>query len=730
MTKKLLLWPLFALIAVSAAVAQNKQITIADIYESRQFSQKSVYGINWMKDGRYYSSQEENDVVKYDVTTGEKVATIVAGAELSPKIDFTDYSFSADEQKILFMTGREAIYRRSFKATYYVYDLRTKQLTALSSKGKQSYATFSPDGSKVAFVRENNLFMVELGSMAETQITTDGKFNYIINGSADWVYEEEFSFAKAFFWSPDSRKIAYYRFDESAVKEYNMQLWNETPLYPTDYRFKYPKAGESNSAVGIFVYHLADKKSVKIDIGSETDVYVPRVTWTKNANLLSIKRLNRLQNKLQLIHANATNGMSDIVLTEEVATYVDTDFCDDLTYLEDGERFIHSSEKSGFKHLYLYKMNGELEYQITSGNWEVDTFLGVDEKNKGLVYYTATEVSAMERHLYVTDIKNGKKKELLTPANGYHTIDMSADFSYYIDYFSSATQPRTVTLFSLSKGKNELVKELINNKDLEKTVSNFGFATKEFFQCKAADGATVLNGYVLKPKNMSTSKKYPLLMFQYSGPGSQQVLNSWGGSNFEWHQMLVQQGYLVAVVDGRGTGGRGKDFKHLTYKQLGKIETEDQIAAAQFLGRTSYIDETRIGIWGWSYGGYMSSLALMKGAETFKAAIAVAPVTTWRFYDTVYTERYLQRPQDNASGYDDNSPISHVDKLKGKFLLIHGTGDDNVHFQNAVVLQNALIKAGKQFDSFYYPDRNHGIYGGNTRSHLFTMMTSWVKANL
>ena len=717
---KLLTAVFFALCITGYA---QKQITVEDFTTKNTFPQKTVRGINWMKDGKFYSTLENNKVVKYNITTGQPVATLVDGSTLNPKIDIQDYSFSGDEKKLLLTTDFQSIYRRSFTANYFIYDLASKSVKPLSANGKQSYAAFSADGSKVAFVRENNLFYVTLSDMKEVQVTDDGKFNHIINGTTDWVYEEEFSFVDGFYWSPDGKKLAYYRFDESAVREYNLQRWGKT-LYPTDYRFKYPKAGEANSTVEIWIYNLDSKQKVKADIGTEKDIYIPRVKWTADANLLSIRKLNRLQNNLDILHINASTGASNVVLNEKSETFIDLEFTDDLIYLADGKQFIYTTERDGYKHLYLYGMDGKLVKQITQGSFEVSQLIGLDEKTKTL-YYTSTEVSPLERHFYSITLSGKKTK--LSQAAGIHTINMSGDFQFYIDYHTSAAHPTVVSLFK-TKG-NALQKVLEDNGALAKVLDDYGFAAKEFFSFKTVDG-TDLNGYMLKPKNFDASKQYPVLVYQYSGPGSQNVNNLWGGSHFFFHQMLTQKGYIVAVIDSRGTGGRGEHFKKLTYKQLGKYELEDHIAGAKFLSTLEYIDDSRIGIWGWSYGGYMSSLAMTKGAGTFKMGIAVAPVTNWRFYDTIYTERYLQTPQLNASGYDDNSPSTYANKLQGNFLLIHGTGDDNVHFQNSVVLQDALINAGKQFTSFYYPDKHHGIQGAQTKYHLYTMMLNYVQENL
>ncbi|WP_420576080.1 S9 family peptidase [Ekhidna sp.] len=697
----------------------QKEIEVENITDGT-FRQQSVRSLNWMNDGQFYSAMSDNKVIKYSVRTGDEVETIVDGNSLDLEID--SYSFSDDESLVLLMTDRKSIYRRSYTAVFYLYNRSTNSVQKLSD-GRQSYATISPDNSKVAFTRDNNLFYVDIESNEETAVTTDGKFNYIINGSTDWVYEEELYLTQAFSWSPDSKRIAYYRFDESDVREYNMQKWNEGALYPEDYRYKYPKAGEGNSVVEIYLYELGSKKKVKADIGEETDIYIPRIYWTKNPELLAIQRLNRLQNRLDILHVNAKNGESNTILTDESTTYIDFTFCDDLTYLDNGTQFLYSSEQDGYKHFYLYNMDGSLENQITKGSFEASDLVGLDQQKKKL-YYMSTEDSPLERHLYVVSL-SGKGKKKLTDKAGISTVDMSDDCSFYMNYFSSADTPMTVSLYQTSG--NKLIKVMEDNQELAQKVKEYGFAEKEFFQLTIETGST-LSGFFLKPSDFDENKKYPLLIYQYSGPGSQNVSNRWGGSHFIWHQYLAQEGYIVAVIDTRGTGYRGEAYKKLTYKQLGKYETEDLIFSAKTLGAYDFIDQDRIGIWGWSYGGYMSSLAILKGNDVFKAAIAVAPVTTWRYYDTIYTERYLQRPQDNPSGYDDNSPNSHAEKLKGNFLLVHGTGDDNVHFQNAVALQDELLNAGKQFDSFYYPDRAHSL--GNRRGHLYQKMTRFIMEKL
>ena len=706
----------------------QQKITIRDFTEKGTFRQNSIAGINWMNDGNFYTTLRDNKIIQFKITTGEEQRVIFDGNTLEGQRKINDYAFSNDEKKLLLMTDRESIYRRSYTAEFYIYDTDKKRLTRLSENGRQAYATFSPDGSKVGFTRDNDLYYVTLDNMQEVRVTDTGEKRKVINGSSDWVYEEELSLTKAFFWSPDGEKLAFYTFDESHVKEYALQKWHEGALYPEDYRYKYPKAGERNSVVSIHIHDLGSGKTLTADTGGETDIYIPRIKWTKTKGLLSVIRLNRLQNKLEILHVEASSGKSTRAFAQLYTTYVDIDEADDLTYLNDEKHFIISGEKSGYKHLYLYTMTGQLVRQITNGDWEVKDFIGINEQSGGkTIYYVSTEISPLERHFYRIDL-SGRKKTRLSSQEGINQVNMSNDFGYYLNYHHNATTPLNVNLFR-TRG-NKMIKTLEANQKLRETAAAYALSKKEFFTFKTSAG-TELHGYMLKPINFDENKKYPVLLYQYSGPGSQSVTNGWGGGHFYWHQMLTQQGYIVAVVDSRGTGSRGVDFQKVTYKQLGKYETEDHIEAAQYLGNLKYIDQSRIGIWGWSYGGYISSLVLLKGAAYFKTAIAVAPVTSWRFYDTIYTERYLQKPQDNPAGYDDNSPITHAGKLKGNFLLIHGTADDNVHFQNAVVLQNALVAEGKQFQSFYYPDRAHGIRKGkSTRLHLYQMMTDFLLGNL
>lgn len=719
---------------ISEVIAQDDtqtKISVTDIYSSGKLYEKNLQGVDWTSNGQFYTRMDGNAIVRYDIKTNKAVETIFDGSASDPKINIEEYSFSDKEDKILIQTNRQPIYRRSYVAEYYVVDAKDKSVKKLSQKGRAAYATFSPDGSKVAFFRDNNLFYVTLSDMSEVEITDNGLFNKIINGAGDWVYEEEFQLTKAFDWSPDGKKLAFIQFDESKVLEYNMQYWaDKSQLYPIDYKFKYPKAGADNSTLKVFVYNLESKDKKEIDLGEEKDIYVPRLQFTNDSDILAIRRMNRLQNKIDLLHANVKTGETKIVYSDEDKDgYVDFEYTQDLIYLQDGKHFIVSSERTGYKHLYLYTMEGKQVRQITNGDWEVIELLGVEEKDLKvpMLYYISTQDSPLERHLYMVDLQ-GKKARKLTDRHGTNSVDMSKDFDFYILTHESTEMPVNYRLYQ-TKG-NLLLSKIQDNNELIKTFKENNLPQKELSSFKNRNGET-LNYQIFKPANFDENKKYPVLMHVYGGPSSQLVTDSWaGGTNDLWHGMLTQKGYIVVTIDNRGTQGRGEAFKKATYKNLGKLEVEDQIDGAKYLGSLPYVDKERIGIWGWSYGGYMSSLLMMLGADYFKAGIAVAPVTSWRYYDTIYTERFLQRPQDNPSGYDDFSPITHAGKLKGDFLLVHGTGDDNVHVQNAIALQNALINANRPFEMFYYPDRNHGIYGGMTRIHLYTMMTKFVEDNL
>ena len=714
--------------------AQQQNLTVKDIWGSPLFYQENVHGVRSMKSGEHFTLLEKGDIVQYAYKDFSKVKTLVSGSKLvlegeEEPLGIEDYDFNETETKILITTETESIYRHSSKAYYYIYDLKTGEITSLSNQelGKQRLAVFSPKNNRVAFVRDNNIFIKDLDTEKEITVTTDGKTNEIINGATDWVYEEEFSFDNGIYWSSDGNKLAYYRFDESRVKEFQMATYGS--LYPQQYKFKYPKAGEENSLVSIHVYDFNENLSEAFDLGKETDIYVPRVAWTNNSDVLCVFRMNRLQNKLDLLTANFsadrphnTAIQTKLIYSEEAKTYIDIH--DNIRFLSDGNTFLWTSETDGYNHIYTVEMNSGKSTQVTKGSFDVTEVYGVNEQNKK-IYYQAAEESPMERHIYSINI-DGTEKQKLTPDRGTHQAQFSGDFSYFIHVHSTANSPLTV---SLRRQNGELVKVLKTNEALRGRLAQFNLSEKEFFTIENAEG-TPMNAWIIKPPDFNKKKKYPVFMYVYGGPGSNTVSDSWDGHTYMWHQLLAQQGYIVVSVDGRGTGNRGRDYKHSTYLQLGKYETEDQIAAAKYLGGLPYVDKGRIGIMGWSYGGYMSSLCITKGADVFKTAVAVAPVSNWRFYDNIYTERFMRTPQENGDNYDVNSPINHVSKLKGNYFLIHGSADDNVHYQNALEMVNALVAANKQFDMFIYPDRNHGIYGGNTRHHLFSMMLDYILKNL
>ena len=706
--------------------AQTKEITLEDIWKDGTFRTERMDVLHSMKNGQQYSvlnfdrETKNTSIDIYDYKTLKKVETLVSSEKLEGIPYFSDYTFSKDEKKVILATKEEAIYRRSALGNYYIYNVKNASLDLISEEKIQE-PTFSPDGKKVAFVKGNNLYVKDFNSNEITQITSDGEKNKIINGVTDWVYEEEFGFVRAFDWNVDSNKIAFIRFDETNVPEFSMDVYG-TELYQTQQVFKYPKAGEANSEISLHIYNMKTKETdeVKVDKAYK-DFYIPRIEWTNNPDVLSAQYMNRHQNELDLWMINAKTNISNLVLAERDKAYVDV--TDNLTFLKD-HSFIWTSEKDGYNHIYHYDKKGDLINQVTKGNWEVTNYYGYVEKDD-TIFYQSVENGSINRDVYSIKL-NGRNKKRLTKSEGTNNASFSADFSFFINTFSSATTPPEYTLNSSESG--DLIKSIKDNDKLAQTLSNYKISKKEFSTINVSGND--INMWMIKPANFDASKIYPLLMYQYSGPGSQQVANRWNGANDYWYQHLAQKGYMVACVDGRGTGFKGADFKKVTQNELGKYEVEDQIAAAKQLGELPYIDASKIGIWGWSYGGFMSSNCLFKGNEVFNMAVAVAPVSSWRFYDTIYTERYMATPQENESGYDENSPLNHVNKLKGDFLLVHGSSDDNVHLQNTMRLAEALIQADKQFDWAVYPDKNHGIYGGNTRLHLYKKMTNFIHETL
>ena len=717
---------LFALlfVCVVTSVAQQK-ITVEDIYTGA-FRAKGMDELQSMKNTNQYTvlntdrSTRTQQIDLYEFATLKKVATLIDTKDHQALSDGIDsYSFSSDEKQILIASNTNPIFRHSFTADFYLYSLATKTLVKLFDQVQEP--TFSPDGTKIAFAKENNLFVYTIATKETAQVTTDGRKNAIINGITDWVYEEEFAFVRAFDWSADSKKIGFIKFDESQVPEFSMNIFQKE-LYPKVETFKYPKAGEKNAEVSLHIYDVTLQSIKNVNLSNYADFYIARLKWTNDVNTLSAQVLNRHQDNLDLLFIDGNSAAAKVVLNEKDKAYVDV--TDNLTFLKDNS-FIWTSEKDGFNHIYLYDKNGKLKNQITKGNWEVTNYYGFDEKTK-TVFYQSVENGSINRDVYRIGL-DGKKKVRLSQATGTTNATFSPNFQFFINSYSSASQPTTYTLNNANDGKQ--VQSIVDNNALAEKLKKYNLPSKEFFELTTEKG-NKLNAWMIKPKDFDASKKYPVFMYQYSGPGSQQVNNDWNGTDDYWFMMLTQQGYIVACVDGRGTGFKGAEFKKCTQKELGKFEVEDQIDAAKVIGNYPFVDKTRIGIFGWSYGGFMSSHCLFKGADVFKMAIAVAPVTNWRFYDSVYTERYLQTPQENASGYDENSPINHVSKLKGSFLLIHGTADDNVHVQNTMQMIEALVQANKQFDWAIYPDKNHGIYGGKTRIQLYNKMTNFIKEKL
>jgi dipeptidyl-peptidase-4 len=725
-----LIWLTFLVLALSAQTGQ--QISLEDILSDGTFKAESIDGLRSMNDGDHYTLQENNSrIVKYSYATGQMVETLFDLSEIeNAQIRaFSDYEFSDDETKILLITEKQRIYRHSYKAEYYIWNSVTEEFSRLSEKGPQQLADFSPDGNYVAFVRDNNIFIKNLKFGSESQITFDGKENEVINGSPDWVYEEEFGFNKAFWWSPDSKFIAFLRFDESAVPGYYLKMYTgdkpalaENRLYPGIKTFKYPKAGEQNSVVTVKTYELYSRVTMEMDAGRGQNSYIPRLNWTPDAKDLVIMRLNRRQNELDILYANPFTGDSRPILTEKNDRYIDESFLDAFKYFDDG-RFVIISERDGWSHIYLYDRLGFLQSQITKGEFDVTDFYGYD-KAKDIFYYQTAAESPLTREVRFIS-SDGKKQGKLSGQTGTNKASFSKNFAYYVNYYSNSATPEFITLHDTRK--NQLIRVLQDNTKLKGKLQNYNLPAKEFFSFTTSAGVE-LHGFMIKPANFNISEKYPVIIDQYSGPNSQRVTDSW--KRIHWNHYLAQEGFVVVTVDPRGTAARGEDFRKSTYLRLGKYESEDMIETASYLKTLPYVDGNNIGIFGWSYGGFITCLSMCKGSDVFKAGIAVAPVTNWRFYDTVYTERYMGIPNDNPEGYDENSPLNHAGKLKGRLLIIHGSADDNVHPQNTYEFTEKLVQAGVQFDMAIYTNRNHNITGGNTSMHLYTRMTEFFKEHL
>lgn len=729
------LFALLTLLFLSLGI-QAQKVTLQDVAQGTYRAQ-NIYGLKPMLDGEHYTqiSSDHKRIVKYSFKTGKEVEAIfdVTKARDCNFKTFDDYILSPDEKLILIQTETKPIYRHSFTAVYYIYNVKNNTLEPLSNNGPQQVPLFSPDGNQIAFVRNNNIFLVKLlFGNSESQVTKDGEYNKVLNGIPDWVYEEEFSFNRAFDFSADSKMIAYIRFDESQVPMFSFPWYKgmapakeDYTTYPGKYEYKYPKAGETNSTVTVHTYDIKSHVTRQMDLPLDKDGYIPRIKFTSDPEKLAIMTLNRHQNRFDLYLANPRSATCKVAIRDEAEQYIKEQEYGSIAFYPN--HIVLMSERDGYNHLYLYTIAGNLVRQITKGNFEVTDFLGYDEAN-GTTYYASNEGSPLRTAIYKIDTK-GKKTKLSTK-EGTNNALFSKNFAYFINTYSSKDTPTEITLND-SKGR-ELV-TLLDNKQLKSQLTHLNMPTKEFFTFKTSQGVE-LNGWMMKPANFDPNKKYPVIMHQYSGPGSQQVLDKWGIGSFGdggmFEAYMCDKGYIMVCVDGRGTGGRGAAFEKCTYLFLGVKESEDQVETARYLGTLPYVDGSRIGIWGWSFGGYNTLMSMSDGSGAFKAGVAIAAPSDWRFYDTVYTERFMRTPKENGDGYNAGSAISRASKLQGKLLLIHGTADDNVHYQNAAEYSEALVQANKQFDMQVYTNRNHSIFGGNTRNHLMNRVANFFLENL
>ncbi|UCF18241.1 MAG: S9 family peptidase [Gemmatimonadota bacterium] len=717
-----------ALLIAANARAQVPQLSVEGIFGSDDF-RTDLASIDWMADGRHYATVDSDDgghtsLYQVEVVSGRRTL-LIDGSELVPAGDdrhiaIDSYTFSPDSSSLLIATDVQQIWRRSREATYYVWDFRAKTLTPVSSRpGYQRYAKFSPDGLRVAFVRDNDIYVTDLSTGLERALTFDGNGD-IINGTTDWVYEEELSLSDGFRWSPDGRRIAYWRFNQSNIPTF--YLLDESKLYPELIPVRYPKSGTRNSDVKLAVVELGSGRTTWIDVGpASEEFYIARMDFADSPDEIWFQRLNRHQNRMDLLLADVRTGQSRLVMSDSDEAWLDLS---EPVWIDGGRKFLYTSERDGFAQLYLYERDGSLIRKVTTAEWEVTETFGVDE-DEGVVYYTGAGEGPSIRPLYRVGL-DGEGLTRLSDASGRHRIEFDPTFTYYLDTYSSAGVPpvqiiRTVT--------GDPVRTLADNTVLADKLEALRLRRPEFLKIPI-DEAVELEAWLIKPPDFDPTRRYPLLMYVYGGPGSQTVTDAWGGDRYLWHQLLASAGFLVASVDNRGTGARGARFKKVTYLNLGAYESADQIAAARYFAGLPYVDGSRIAIWGWSYGGYMAALSLFKGADVFKAGISVAPVTDWRLYDTIYTERYMRTPEENPEGYAASAPLAYADQLSGRFLLIHGTADDNVHPQNSTQLVQRLIEADKQFELRFYPNKAHSISGSTTRVNLYTLMTRFLKENL
>lgn len=688
------------------------------------YSPKGVKPMVSSIDGMHYYQMNDrsNAVVKFEYATGNIVDTLFSTekARQCTFDTFQGFLVSPDEFRVIIYRDKEQIYRHSFKANYYYHDVRRNLVRKLTENdSKQMIPTFSPDGKMLAYVADNNIWLAKFDFDTESQVTKDGEYNKIINGATDWVYEEEFGVTSLMEFSPDNSLLAFVKTDESEVREFSFQLF-ENKLYPDFYTYKYPKAGEKNSKVGCFVYDINAQTTRKMDIPLDEEGYMPRISFTKDETKLAVMTLNRNQNRFDMYFVNPRSTVSKLILREENKYFVDSNFINSIHFLPN--QFTYISEKDGFSHIYIYGLSGSLQKQLTSGNFDITSLLAVDSET-GAVYYQAADESPLKRTIYKTTIDKGVTAKL-SSNSGFNTATFSSNAKFFINKWSNTTTPTLVTMHD-SNGK--LLRTLQDNQDVAQKVAQANLPAKEFITLPAGDGRTQLNGWMIKPTSFDSSKKYPVVMIQYSGPNSQQVIDRF---SVDWYYALAKQGFIVASVDGRGTGARGEAFRKQTYLNLGLIESDDQIAAARYFASLPYVDNNKLGIWGWSYGGYNVLMSMSRGNGIFKAGVAIAPVTDWRFYDTIYTERFMRTPQQNAAGYDKGSAVALAPNLQGNLLLIHGTSDDNVHVQNSMEYVRALINADKHFDMFIFPDKNHFISGGNSRMYLYNKVIEYYKDNL
>ena len=734
--KKLSILFLLCLLVQVVPAQGSKALDLKEI-TSGKFRAEGIQGVIPMADGEHYTQMnaEGTQIIKYSFRTGLQVEVVfdVAKARECTFKRFDGYTFSPDGSKILIRTETQPIYRHSYKAVHYLYTIKRNIVEKLSEGGPQQSPVFSPDGNMVAFVRDNNIFLVKmLYGNSESQVTEDGKFNHVLNGIPDWVYEEEFSFATALEFSPDNTMLAFIRFDESEVASFSFPIfagqaphYSALETYPGAYTYKYPKAGEANSKVSVHTFDIKSKVTRKMKLPLDPDGYIPRIRFTQDAAKLAIMTLNRNQNRFDLYFADPRSTLCKLVLRDESPYYINESVFDNIMFYPQNFSFI--SEKDGYSHLYWYSMGGNLVKQVTKGKFEVKRFIGWDAATNTF-YFESNEESPLRTAVYKTDKKGGRIK--LSEKAGTNSAIFSSNLKYFMNTYSNLQTPAVITL---NDNTGKVLKTLVTNQKLKETLAQYQLPKKEFFTFRTSQG-TELNGWMIKPANFNESKKYPVLLYQYSGPGSQEVVDKWGiggdRGGIGWDAYMASKGYVIVCVDGRGTGGRGAEFAKCTYLNLGVKEAQDQVETAKHMAAQPYVDKSRIGIWGWSFGGYMTIMSMSEGTPIFKAGAAVAAVTDWRFYDTVYVERFMRTPQQNAEGYKAGSAFTRAANLNGRLLLVHGMADDNVHFQNCAEYSECLVQADKQFDMQVYTNRNHGIYGGNTRYHLFTRLTEFFLNNL